>query len=204
MENFANKAICPENKIIDLEGPFDVCINCSHRAVACSGPRTTAMPHERYVVWMRHLFERWGGTRQQLSDVTGVSKSTIDDFFAGRRKDISRTTAGLLEDILIGGDAKWPCAMQLDADKEVVYEDRPETLEALRYNMEANQQKDIQIANLRKNYEEVRDSVDREMQRVRAEYEDDIKEYKALVALLREQINRKDDYIDRLAKKAGI
>lgn len=211
MENFVNKAACPEHKIIELEGPFDVCIECSRRSVACSGPRTTAMPHERYVVWMRQLFERWGGTRQHLSDITGVSKSTIDDFFAGRRKDISRTTAGLLEDVLIGGDAKWPCAMLIDSDKEIVYEDRPETLEALRYNMEQNQakdalleQKDTQIANLRLNYNEVRDSVDREMTRVRNEYEDDIREYKALIALLREQINRKDDYIDRLAKKAGI
>ena len=81
---------------------------------------------------------------------------------------------------------------------------RPETLEQLRVAREQIKEKDIQIENLRRNYNEVRDSVDREMTRVRDEYEDDIKEYRALVAYQREQLNRKDDYIDRLAKKAGI
>ena len=37
-----------------------------------------------------------------------------------------------------------------------------------------------------------------------ADYEEDIQEYKELVAHMRAQVNRKDDYIDRLAKKAGI
>ena len=204
MNHFANKANLSENKPCAPDGPFDVCIDCSYRSVACSGPRTTAMEHERYVVWMKRLFDIWPGTRQELADITGVSKSTIDDFFAGRRKDISRTTAGLLEDVLIGGDSKWPCAMLLDADKEVVYEDRPETLEALRLNMEANQQKELQIQNLQHNFEEAQLRHKEELERLRADYEDDIKEYKELVAHMRAQVNRKDDYIDRLAKKAGI
>ena len=204
MENFANKAICPEGKITSPDGPFDVCIECGRRAVACSGPRTTAMEHDRYITWMKRLFEKWGGTRQQLADLTGVSKSTIDDLFAGRRKDISRTTAGLLEDKLIGGDSKWPCALMVDSEKEIVYEDRPETLEALRFNMEANKQKDEQIADLKKQYEGAVESAQREIAILRAEYEDNIKEYKDLVTHMRTQVNRKDDYIDRLARKAGI
>lgn len=204
MDSFANKALCLEDKIVSPDGPFDVCITCPRRAVACSGPRTTAMEHERYVAWMKRLFDIWGGTRQQLADITGVSKSTIDDFFAGCRKDISRTTAGLLEDVLIGGDSKWPCAMLLDADKEIVYEDRPETLEALRLNMEANQQKEHQIQNLQHNFEEAKLRHKEEMERMRTDFEDDIQEYKDLVAHMRNQLNRKDDYIDRLAKKAGI
>lgn len=204
MEHFENKAICPEGKITSPDGPFDVCIDCSRRAVACSGPRTTAMSHDRYVEWMKRLCEKWGGTRQKLADITGVSKSTIDDLFAGRRKDISRTTAGLLEDVLIGGDSKWPCALMLDSEKEIVYEDRPETLEALRLNMEANKEKEIQIENLRKNNEELRTSYEKEILQMRADYEDNINEYKELVAHMRLQVNRKDDYIDRLAKKVGI
>ena len=204
MEHFENKAICPDGQIISPDGPFDVCIDCSRRAVACSGPRTTAMSHERYVEWMKRLCAKWGGTRQQLADITGVSKSTIDDLFAGRRKDISRTTAGLLEDVLIGGDSKWPCALMLDSEKEIVYEDRPETLEALRINMEANQAKDAKIAHLRKSIEDGRAAHEKEIAQLRADYEDDIKEYKDLVAHMRLQVNRKDDYIDRLAKKVGI
>ena len=204
MDNFVNKAICPEGKITSPDGPFDVCIECPRRAVACSGPRTTAMEHERYAVWMKRLFDEWGGTRQRLADITGVSKSTIDDLFAGRRKDISRTTAGLLEDVLIGGDAKWPCAMLLDSEKEVVYEDRPETLEALRVNMELNRQKDEQIEQLRQKVKEEQERHMREAERTSSHYEEEIKEYKELVAHMRTQLNRKDDYIDRLAKKVGI
>ena len=204
MEHLVNKALCPEGKILSPDGPFDVCIDCSRRAVACSGPRTTAMSHDRYVTWMKRLFDKWGGTRQEFADLTGISKSTVDDFFAGRRKDISRTTAGLFEDVLIGGDAKWPCAMLLDDEKEIVYEDRPETLEALRLNMEANKQKDEQIENLRARLAEVTAAAQREVATLRAEHEADIKEYKELVAHMRTQVDRKVDYNDRLAKKAGI
>lgn len=203
MENFANKATCPEGKITSPDGPFDVCIECSRRAVACSGPRTTAMDPDRYLTWMRRLFEKWGGTRQEFADLTGTSKSTVDDFFAGRRKDISRSTAGRFEDVLIGGDSKWPCALMVDAEKEIVYEDRPETLEALRRNMEANKEKDEKIEKLRKRYEEAVATAQREIATLRAEHEEEIKEYKELVAHMRTQVNRKDDYIDRLAKKLG-
>lgn len=204
MENFVDKAICPEGKIISPDGPFDVCIECSRRAVACSGPRTTAMDPDQYLAWMRRLFEKWGGTRQEFADRTGTSKSTVDDFFAGRRKDISRQTAGRFEDVLIGGDGKWPCALLVDHEKEIVYEDRPETIEALRVNMEANQQKDAKIAELRARIADMREAHEKELQSARSYYQSDVQEYKDLVAHMREQMSRKDDYIDRLARKAGI
>ncbi len=196
------KALALPRQITD--GPFDVCINCSRRSVACSGPRTTTMKHDRYIYWMRTLFDEWGGTRQELADITGVSKSTIDDFFAGRRKDISRATAGLLEDILVGGDAKWPCAMRLDAEKEIVYEDRPETVEALRINMENLRQKEQELSELQQRFSELEAAHQRDIQRLREYYEANLLENKELISHLRTQINRKDDYIDRLAKKAGI
>lgn len=185
--------IC-ENKA--LTGPFDDCLKCQFLGNGCSGPRTNCMEHERYIEWLKALKKLRGYTNQDIADGTGLSLATVNDIFAGRRKDITRTTAGMLEDFLIGG-GKWPCAMQLSSGKEVVYEDRPETLEALRLARE-------QVDRIRHNYNEVRDSVDREMERVRKEYTGDIAEYRDLVALLREQIKRKDDYIDRLAKKAGI
>ena len=113
-------------------------------------------------------------------------------------------TAGLLEDALIGGDSKWPCAMWLDSDKEIVYQDRPETLEALRINMEANQDKDAQIIGMQQSIEELKADHEKMVAQLKSEHADDIKEYRELVAHLRTQIDRKDDYIDRLAKKAGL
>jgi len=168
-------------------GPFDHCLECEFLGNGCSGPRTTAMTSDRYLIWMTDLKKLRGVGNQTISDSTGLSKATVDDFFAGRRKDIGRITAGLMEDYLIGGDAKWPCAMELAADnKEIVYQDRPETLEALRIAQEVMADKDERMA------------------REREAYLADVQEYKDLVAHMRAQIDRKDDYIDRLARKAGI
>lgn len=179
-----------------LGGPFDNCLKCEFLGNGCSGPRTTAMTHERYVEWLKALKTMKKATAMVIAENTGLAKTTVDDIFGGRRKDIGRTTAGMIEDYLIGGDAKWPCAMDLNKGKEVVYEDRPETLDALR-------EKNLQIENLRRNYAEVRDSVDREMERVRAEYEEDVKFYREQIALLKDQLKRKDRYIDILIEAAN-
>lgn len=155
-------------------GPFDECLDCPNLGNGCSGPRTTTMIHERYLVWMKALKKKRNRTNQQIADGCLLSKATVDDFFAGRRKDIGRTTAGLMEDYLIYGDiaenSKWPCARKLDADKNVIYEDRPETLEALR-------EKSEQIEHL--------------------------KFYREQIDLLRDQLKRKDRYIDILIEVAN-
>lgn len=197
MDNYTN---CDDY----ISGSFDRCLECDYLGNGCSGPRTNVMAFEVWMCWVKALKHKHGYSNADCVEGTGLSKGTIENIFTGKLKDVSRSTAGMLEDFLVGGAAKWPCAMKLVTNKEVVYEDGPETLEQLRVAREQIKEKDTQIENLRRKYNEVCDSVDLEMQRVRAEYEDDIKEYKALVALLREQINRKDDYIDRLAKKAGI
>lgn len=181
-------------------GPFDECLDCPNLGNGCSGPRTTTMIHERYLVWMKALKKKRNRTNQQIADGCLLSKATVDDFFAGRRKDIGRTTAGLMEDYLIYGDiaedSKWPCARKLDSDKNVIYEDRPETLEALRLR---NEQIDAQ----RRNYEDLKRSLDTELERVRTEYDDDVKFYREQLALLKDQLNRKDRYIDILIEAAN-
>lgn len=193
-------SICKQDYTV---GPFDECLKCQYLGNGCSGPRTSCMTHERYVEWLKALKKLRDYTNQEIADGTGLSLATISDIFAGRRKTIARDTAGLLEDFLIG-DGKWPCAMQLASGKDVIYEDRPETLEALRVAREQMKEKEIQIENLRRHLDEFKVIMDKEVATVRAEYDQDIKEYRELVAYQREQLNRKDDYIDRLAKKAGI
>lgn len=187
-----------------ITGPFDDCLHCQYLGNGCSGPRTTCMTHERYITWLKALKKLRGYTNQEIADGTGLSLGSVNDIFAGRRKDISRTSAGLLEDFLVGGGAKWPCAMTLASGKDVVYEDRAETLEALRVRTE-------QVDNLRRNYEDLKRSVDAELQRVRDEHRDDLVTLRERIAWLveqsrmkDEQLARKDDYIDRLAKKVGL
>lgn len=168
-----------------LTGPFDECLSCEYLRNGCSGPRTNAMEFHRWLFWIKSVMKRFGISNRELAENTGLSKSTVDDILAGRRKDISRETCCIIENYVLG-HGKWPCAKKSADGKDTVYEDRPETLEALRRATEALHEKDELI---------------RKMQ---AEHEEDIKEYKELVAHMRVQVNRKDDYIDRLARKAGI
>lgn len=179
-----------------LGGPFDNCLRCAFLGNGCSGPRTTAMSHERYTEWLKALKKLRGATAQVIAENTGLAKTTVDDIFGGRRKDIGRTTAGMIEDYLIGGSAKWPCAMDLNKGKEVVYEDRPETLDALR-------ERSVQVENLRRNYDDLKKSVDHELDLVRAEYMEDIAFYREQLALLKDQLQRKDRYIDILIETAS-
>lgn len=188
-----------------ITGPFDECLKCPYLGNGCSGPRTTCMTHERYVEWLRALKKLRNYTNQDISDGTGLSKATVDDIFAGRRKDISRATAGLLEDFLIGV-GKWPCAMKLAEGKEIIYEDRPETIDALRVRSE-------QYESLNNEYREARERFEREFERFRAEHEEEKKFYKERMEFLTNQIRnkdaqiaRKDVYIDLLietAKRGG-
>ena len=168
-----------------LSGPFDECLECEYLRNGCSGPRTNAMQFPRWIYWIKSVMKRFDISNRSLSENTDLSKSTVDDILAGRRKDISRETCCIIENYVLG-DGKWPCAKKLSEGKDTVYEDRPETLEALRRATEALHEKEAQF--------EKQQSV----------YNADVQEYKDLVAHMRTQIDRKDDYIDRLAKKAGI
>lgn len=168
-----------------LTGPFDECIECPFLCNGCSGPRTNAMGFPRWLVWFKAVMKRFGISNRAIAENTPLSKSTVDDIFAGRRQDISRETCCIIENFVLG-DGKWPCAKKLTDGKDVVYEDRPETLEALRQAKEALRDKE------------------RYIEQYQVERQNDVKEYKELVQYFRAQIQRKDDYIDRLAKKAGI
>ena len=186
-----------------LSGPFDECLVCEFLRNGCSGPRTNAMELPRWIVWIKAVMKRFGITNGDVADGTQLSKSTVDDIFAGRRKDISRETCCLIENYVLG-TGKWPCAKKFSEGADVVYEDRPETLEALRRAAEDSSQKDALIEELKQSVKEGRDRHLEELRQIRADYEDDVKEYRELVAHMRMQVNRKDDYIDRLAKKVGI
>lgn len=161
--------------------------------------------------------KRFGISQTKLANDTDLSKSTVDDIFAGRRQDISRNTARIIENYVLG-DGIWPCAKKLTEGKDIVYEDRPETLEMLKVREESMREKDIQIENLRNNYNNLRASYDYELKTVREEHREDIKILRERIEWLVDQsrkkdeqiahkdiqIARKDDYIDRLAVKVGL
>ena len=169
-----------------LSGPFDECIACPCLRNGCSGPRTSAMEYPgRWCVWIIAVMERFGIKKRHIADGTPLSYSTVDDIISGRRKDMTRSACCYIENFVLG-DGKWPCARTIKDGSDVVYEDRPETLEALRA-------RDEELIEKRK-----------QLDSAKAVFEAELREYKEQIHHLYAQIERKDDYIDRLAKKAGI
>lgn len=171
-----------------IAGSFDRCLDCKYLGAGCDGPRTSTMSNERWLWWVKALKQKRGYTNAAIVEGTGLSKATIENIFSGVNKDVKRTTAGMLEDFLIGSDGKWPCPIDSNTDREVIYEDKPETIAMLN-------ERSIQVENLRRNFDDLKNSSDKELSQVREEYAEDIKEYKELVAHMREQVRLKDGYI---------
>ncbi len=189
----------------DPDKPYNVCVPCVYRETKhCDGPNYLALDGNRRCELFQNrlnylkLTEPGKWTYKYIATETEMSEATVIRIITDPNYDPRVSTFAAIVRVVMGGSwGEFPCAMLSGQAPELKEVESPELLKQLA-------EKDVQISNLRRNYEEVRDSVDREMERVRAEYEDDINEYKALVALLREQIMRKDDYIDRLAKKVGL
>lgn len=76
--------------------------------------------------------------------------------------------------------------MDINVDKNIVYQDRPETLEMLA-------ERNIQVDNLRRHLEEFKGIMNREVDKVREESQ-------AKIDFLKDQIQKKDAQIDRQNK----
>lgn len=171
-----------------IAGSFDRCLDCKYLGVGCDGPRTSTMSNDRWLWWIKALKQKRGYTNDAIVEGTGLSKGTINNIFSGANKDVKRTTAGILEDFLIGSDGKWPCPIDSNTDREVIYEDKPETLAMLN-------ERNIQVENLRRNYDELRASVDKEIALIRAEKDSDVAEYRELNNYMKDQVKLKDRYV---------
>jgi len=178
-----------------IPGSFDRCLDCAFLGDGCSGPRTTAMDFDRWLWWVKALKQKRGYSNTDCIEGTGLSKGTIENIFSGKLTGVSRATAGQLEDFLVGGAAKWPCAMDLNRGKDVVYEDRPETLAAL-------SEKSTQVDNLRRHLEDFKAVMGKETEAVREKMQREVDFLKEQVEFQREQIARKDRYIDTLLDAA--
>lgn len=175
MENLCGRACSPHD-----------CVSCEFLRIVCSGPRTTQIEsYQEWLIFIKAVMARFGISNRMVADNTPLSKSTVDDIIAGRRKNVSRESCCYIENYVLGKNSL-PCAVHIPDGAEVVYQDRPETLEALRVKDEALIEKDHLLAETKQ------------------KHESEMQDYKELVRHLYTQINRKDDYIDRLAKKAGL
>ena len=110
--------------------PYNRCLSCHHREVRCDGPRTSAMPLDRWCEFMRDMKELNGMTNAEIAERSGVSIKRIERLMAlNCEQDIMRETARLIEDAIIGSSNQYPCYL---AFEETVPEDKQKLTDALR------------------------------------------------------------------------
>lgn len=99
-----------------MEKPYNKCLSCPHReGKRCDGPRTSAMPLERWCEFMRDMKELNGLTNAEISEKSGVSVKTIERLMAlNTDKDILRETARLIENAIIGSSNQYPCYLAFE------------------------------------------------------------------------------------------
>lgn len=178
------------------EKPYNICVSCVYREtkrcdgpnyLALEGPRRCELFQDRLAYLKQTEPGKW--TYKYIANLTGTSEATIIRIFTDPDYDPRVSTfAAFVREVMGGSWGEFPCAMLSSQAPELREVESPELLKQLA-------EKDVQISNLRRNYEKLQASLDSELSLVRAEYEDDITEYKALVTHMREQVRLKDAYI---------
>lgn len=209
------------DQISEEEFPFDTCITCDFRdARRCAGPNASNMTPTRRCDFFQKLQRHNKNTMRNgaswsydyiAAQTNGVSRSTVIRCITDTNYVPGVDTYSEVFRVLFDGSVnQYPCGIH-SQEKEIAYVDSPETLAEMERIKQENEAIRADLAQLRSNIGRTHDFQEKELAAVRAEaetkikaYEADIAEYKELVAHMRAQVNRKDDYIDRLAKKAGI
>lgn len=155
---------------------------------------------------LRVLHVQSGKSQNLIAENTGYSKSTISNVLSGKSEDVRLQTV-----IDIAAELGAEVALlTAESEKAISQQDvtfyrdemaaRDSVIEELREELRESQ---ALVDTLRNNITASRNNVDHEMERVRAEYRDDILFYKQQLELLRDQLRRKDRYIDILIETAS-
>lgn len=95
--------------------PYNRCLSCPHRQTRCDGPRTSAMPLERWCEFMRDMKEINGLTNAYIAEKAEISVKTVERLMAGDcSQDIRRETARRIEDAIIGSSNQYPCYLAFE------------------------------------------------------------------------------------------
>lgn len=162
--------------------PYNRCLTCPHRQVACDGPRTSAMPLIRWKEFMRDMKDINDLTYAEIAEKSGLSERTVQNKLSEKNdEDVMRETARLIENAIIGSSNQYPCYLafqdSLPKEARTVHEVEGE------------------MAELRKNISMIHDSYNLELNKVRQEAQ-------AKIDFLKEQIAFKDGVIKKLLEKA--
>jgi len=156
------------------------------------------------------------------AQTNGVSKTTVIRIITEPEYDPGTYAYSEVFRVLFDSSmGKYPCGIHSE-EKEVVYVDSPETLRDMERIQQENSSLLSDLSQLRANIGKthdfqkevingVREDAEKRVAELKDKYEREItylkKQVDSLIRdnnRLQEQMDRKDDYIDRLAKKAGI
>lgn len=115
------------------EKPYNRCLHCEFQVPGqerCDGPRTSAMPTERWKEFMRDVKDMKHLTYADIEERTGgqLSIKTIQTVLApgGHGKDLMRETARMIENAIMGSSNQYPCYLafveELPDDSKTVKE----------------------------------------------------------------------------------
>ena len=161
--------------------PYNRCLSCPHREIACDGPRTSAMPLIRWKEFMRDMKEINGLTYAEIAQKAGLSERTVINKLSEKNdEDVMRETARLIENAIIGSSNQYPCYLAF--------------VDSLPKEARTVAEVEAEMAELRKNIAMVHDSYKAELEQVRMEAQKKID-------FLREQIAFKESIIKKLLDK---
>lgn len=177
------------------EGPYNRCLECDYLGNGCDGPRTSCMPLERWCNWCKDLKELRGYSNAYIAEHSGVHENTVSKIMSGKAtQDIMRDTAARIENVLVGSSRQWPCAMELNRDKEIVYMDTPQATQMLTERAE-------EIARLQRNYETMQSAYERDIEAIKADYQSKIDYLKKQVESYAAQNEHNNKVIQKLMEK---
>ena len=129
--------------------PYNQCISCDKRGVICDGPNVISMSVERFCEWCRDFKEFRGWSNAKLSEVSRVSKTTVDRVVSGRItglncETISALTCALVYGSVPEGDSwgKYPCPLAIGVSAESPAEKLQQDYELLLRQSEAQAKSD--------------------------------------------------------------
>lgn len=159
---------------------YEKCITCSRIGESCV-PNLMRLPFHDLILWCNKRQKHLGWTNQALADNSKVPVSTINRIKADDYIDCRYSTMRSILIALIGGtNDEFPCNIQVEKELQQVEELEKQTakLYAIEKENEALKARLEQIDELHRN----------DIRAVKAEYQEQKKEYMERIDFLKEQL----------------
>lgn len=109
---------------------YKECVSCQKLGISCDGPNFVAMPAAELVAWCKARKEYLGLSNGRIAEMTGMSKGTVDGFFASAHADFRFETIRPVLRVLVGGEFSGEPCPEPSSSEKAAYEERIRHLEA--------------------------------------------------------------------------